>query len=162
MRVSTKSRHAITAMMHLAANNGRGPLTLAEIAQAQGMSLSYLEQLFSRLRKHGLVNGVRGPGGGYCLACSPSDISLAQIMDAVDDRSPAERERFFASYRRGARGEAHDMWHDFSQKLYSFLASISLSDFGQSQTGYQAAHAGSTLRNVHSMHANSVQAASCA
>ncbi|MEW5837678.1 MAG: Rrf2 family transcriptional regulator [Pseudomonadota bacterium] len=134
MRVSTKSRHAITAMMHLAAHRGSGPMTLAEIAQVQGMSLSYLEQLFSRLRKHGLVNGVRGPGGGYCLAGNPSEINLAQIMDAVDDRSPAERERFFASYRRGARGEAHDMWHDFSQRLYGFLSDMSLEDFVRTQS----------------------------
>ena len=134
MRVSTKSRHAITAMMHLAAHSARGPMTLADIAQVQGMSLSYLEQLFSRLRKHGLVNGVRGPGGGYCLASHPANINMAQIMDAVDDRSPVERERFFASYRRGARGEAHDMWHDFSKKLYGFLADMSLDDFVRSQT----------------------------
>ena len=134
MRVSTKARHAITAMMHLAAHSGRGPMTLADIAQVQGMSLSYLEQLFSRLRKHGLVNGVRGPGGGYCLANHPANINMAQIMDAVDDRSPVERERFFASYRRGARGEAHDMWHDFSKKLYGFLADMSLDDFVRSQT----------------------------
>lgn len=133
MRVSTKSRHAITAMMHLAAHSGRGPMTLSDIAQVQGMSLSYLEQLFSRLRKHGLVSGVRGPGGGYCLATHPAEINLAQIMDAVDDRSPAERQRFFASYRRGARGEAHDMWHDFSQKLYGFLADMNLEDFVHSQ-----------------------------
>ncbi len=133
MRVSTKSRHAITAMMHLAAHSARGPMTLSDIAQVQGMSLSYLEQLFSRLRKHGLVNGVRGPGGGYCLAIHPAEINMAQIMDAVDDRSPAERERFFASYRRGARGEAHDMWHDFSQKLYGFLANMSLDDFVRAQ-----------------------------
>ena len=134
MRVSTKARHAITAMMHLAAHSGRGPMTLSDIAQVQGMSLSYLEQLFSRLRKHGLVSGVRGPGGGYCLASSPAEINMAQIMDAVDDRSPAERERFFASYRRGARGEAHDMWHDFSQKLYGFLSNMSLDDFVRSQS----------------------------
>lgn len=134
MRVSTKSRHAITAMMHLAAHSGRGPMTLADIAQVQGMSLSYLEQLFSRLRKHGLVNGVRGPGGGYCLASSPDAINMAQIMDAVDDRSPAERERFFASYRPGSRGEAHDMWHDFSQRLYGFLVNMSLEEFVRTQS----------------------------
>jgi len=142
MRVSTKARHAITAMMHLAAHDGRGPMTLADVAQVQGMSLSYLEQLFSRLRKHGLVNGVRGPGGGYCLALSPAEISMAQIMDAVDDRSPAERERFFASYRPGTRGEAHDMWHDFSKRLYDFLADLSLQDFirsQQAQTGARRA-----------------------
>ena len=142
MRVSTKSRHAVTAMMHLAAHSGHGPMTLADIAQVQGMSLSYLEQLFSRLRKHGLVNGVRGPGGGYCLANHPSEINMAQIMDAVDDRSPAERERFFASYRRGARGEAHDMWHDFSQKLYGFLTDMSLEDFVGTQAPVLSAPAG--------------------
>ncbi len=146
MRVSTKSRHAITAMMHLAAHGGRGPMTLSDIAQVQGMSLSYLEQLFSRLRKHGLVSGVRGPGGGYCLAAHPSEINLAQIMDAVDDRSQAERERFFASYRRGARGEAHDMWHDFSRKLYEFLADMSLEDFLRSQAPTLSAPA--TVRSV--------------
>lgn len=133
MRVSTKARHAITAMMHLAAHHGRGPVTLADIAQTQGMSLSYLEQLFSRLRKHGLVTGVRGPGGGYCLSASPEAISIAQVMDAVEDRTPAERERFFASYRPGSRGEAHDMWHDFSKRLYDFLAHMSLSDFVRAQ-----------------------------
>lgn len=152
MRVSTKARHAITAMMHLAAHNGRGPLTLADIAQVQGMSLSYLEQLFSRLRKHGLVNGVRGPGGGYCLAASPEEISIAQVMDAVEDRSPAERERFFAAYRPGTRGEAHDMWHDFSKRLYDFLAEMSLSDFIKSQQpsagSRRALHNGVELRAV--------------
>lgn len=152
MRVSTKARHAITAMMHLAAHNGQGPMTLANVAQVQGMSLSYLEQLFSRLRKHGLVNGVRGPGGGYCLAADPSEISIARIMDAVDDRSPEERARFFDSYRPGARGEAHDMWHDFSRQLYDFLDSKSLGDFIRTkpvpQVVRSAAGTGAELRAV--------------
>lgn len=151
MRVSTKARHAITAMMHLAAHSGRGPLTLADIAQAQGMSLSYLEQLFSRLRKHGLVNGVRGPGGGYCLATGPGEISIARIMDAVDDRSQEERERFFSTYRPGTRGEAHDMWHDFSKRLYDYLADMSLSDFIQTQPA--PASARRALRNAVELHA---------
>ncbi len=133
MRVPTKARHAITAMMHLAAQHDRGPVALSEIAHMQGMSLSYLEQLFSRLRKHGLVQGVRGPGGGYCLAASPDKISIAQVMDAVEDRTPAERERYFASYRPGSRGRAHDMWHDFSKRLYDYLAQMSLNDFLQGQ-----------------------------
>ncbi|TQV62966.1 MAG: Rrf2 family transcriptional regulator [Halothiobacillaceae bacterium] len=151
MRVSTKARHAITAMMHLAAHHGRGPLALADIAQVLGMSLSYLEQLFARLRKHGLVHGVRGPGGGYCLAVNPDEISIARIMDAVEDRSPAERERFFSAYRPGTRGEAHDMWHAFSTRLYGFLADMSLGDFIKSQQAQPSARR--AMHNAVELHA---------
>ncbi|MDY0049862.1 MAG: Rrf2 family transcriptional regulator [Halothiobacillaceae bacterium] len=129
MRLTTKGRHALTAMMHLAQHAGRGAVTLADISHAQGVSLSYLEQLFARLRRHGLVRGVRGPGGGYRLAASPSTISVAKIIDAIDDRTPAERTRLFASYRPGTRGAAQDMWNEFSRSLYDYLDNMTLDRF---------------------------------
>jgi len=133
MRLSTKGRYAITAMMQLAQNEGCGPLTLADISQEQGVSLSYLEQLFARLRKHGLVKGVRGPGGGYRLAKEASEVSIARIIDAVDDRTPAERERMFAPHLRSVHSQPHNMWMDFSKRLYDFLNSQTLDEFINSE-----------------------------
>ena len=86
MRLSTKGRYAVTAMMDIALHEKQGPVTLAEISQCQGISLSYLEQLFSKLRKHGLVTGVRGPGGGYRLAKTADKISIADIIQSVDEK----------------------------------------------------------------------------
>ncbi|MCK4708936.1 MAG: Rrf2 family transcriptional regulator, partial [Gammaproteobacteria bacterium] len=86
MRLSTKGRYGVTAMMDLAIHDNAGPVTLADISQCQGISLSYLEQLFSKLRKHGLVDGVRGPGGGYKLARPADSITVAEIIMAVDEK----------------------------------------------------------------------------
>jgi len=130
MRLTTKSRHAITAMMHLANHAGhQKAVTLADISHAQGVSLSYLEQLFAKLRRHGLVCGLRGPGGGYRLAREASLISMAQIVDAVDDRTPAERKRLFDAYRPGTRDIAHDMWNHFSRGIYDYLDNLTLDKF---------------------------------
>jgi len=130
MRLTTKSRHAITAMMHLANHAGQQKaVTLADISKAQGVSLSYLEQLFAKLRRHGLVRGVRGPGGGYRLAREAGLISVAQVIDAVDDRSPAERKRIFDAYRPGTRDVAHDMWNQFSRGIYEHLDEMTLDQY---------------------------------
>ena len=86
MKLSTKGRYAVTAMMDIALHEKVGPVTLADISQCQGISLSYLEQLFSKLRRNGLVKGVRGPGGGYRLAKPASEISVADIIDSVDEK----------------------------------------------------------------------------
>ncbi|MDX1698608.1 MAG: Rrf2 family transcriptional regulator, partial [Thiohalobacterales bacterium] len=85
MRLSTKGRYAVTAMLDLAIHHGEGAVTLAEISAAQGISLSYLEQLFARLRKNGLVEGIRGPGGGYRLSRAPDEISVADVIDAIGE-----------------------------------------------------------------------------
>lgn len=147
MRLSTKARYAIIAMMQLALNDGRGPMTLAEISQAQGVSLSYLEQLFAKLRKYGLVKGVRGPGGGYRLARHAESISMAQIIDAIDDRTAAERQRMFAPYLKGRRGRANDMWTDFSERLYRFLEEVSLAEFlHEEEKGGRAGKAEQAMR----------------
>ena len=86
MRLLTKGRYAVTAMLELTIRNQKGPVTLAEISEDQDISLSYLEQLFANLRKHGLVKGMRGPGGGYQLGKEPTEISVASIIMAVDEK----------------------------------------------------------------------------
>lgn len=127
MRLSTKSRYAVTAMLDLALNGTRGPVTLADISENQSISLSYLEQLFAGLRAKGLVRGVRGPGGGYYLARDAAKISIADVICAVDE---------WVEYTR-TRGEQHPaeldgttrgMWDDLSRQLFDFLAGISLAE----------------------------------
>ena len=85
MRLTTKGRYAVTAMLDLAVHNAEGPIALADISERQGISLSYLEQLFAKLRKTGLVASTRGPGGGYCLGKSPAEIAIADVIAAVDE-----------------------------------------------------------------------------
>jgi len=127
MRLSTKSRYAITAMLDLSLNGRRGPVTLADISENQNISLSYLEQLFAALRSKGLVRGVRGPGGGYFLGKDPSEILISDIVCAVDEwveytRSAEYRDKLHEQSSLTAR----DMWDDLSDQLYDFLQNISL------------------------------------
>jgi Rrf2 family iron-sulfur cluster assembly transcriptional regulator len=129
MRLSTKGRYGVTAMMDLAIHDGAGPVTLADISQCQGISLSYLEQLFAKLRKHGLVDGVRGPGGGYKLARSPNDITVAEIISAVDERVDITRCSGNADCQNGERCLTHELWTELSDRLYDFLNEITLAQF---------------------------------
>lgn len=129
MRLSTKGRYAVTAMLDLAVHQNKGPITLAEISQCQGISLSYLEQLFSRLRREGLVEGVRGPGGGYRLAKPSGDISIADIIAAVDEKVDATLCEGKTNCQDGQRCLTHDLWDSLSQQIYNYLASINLADF---------------------------------
>jgi Rrf2 family iron-sulfur cluster assembly transcriptional regulator len=91
MKLTTKGRYAVTAMLDLAINHNQGPITLADISQRQGISLSYLEQLFSRLRRQGLVDSTRGPGGGYRLSRNADEIAIADVISAVDETVDATR-----------------------------------------------------------------------
>lgn len=129
MRLSTKGRYAVTAMMDIALHKNRGPVTLADISQCQGISLSYLEQLFSKLRKHGLVEGVRGPGGGYRLARSASEISIAQIIQSVDEKLDMTSCGGKGNCSKGGKCLTHHLWHDLSCKLYDFLSGIKLDQY---------------------------------
>ncbi len=129
MRLSTKGRYSVTAMMDLAIHDKAGPVTLADISQCQGISLSYLEQLFSRLRHAGLVKGVRGPGGGYRLAKPAEDISIAQIISAVDENVDVTRCGGEGNCQDGARCLTHKLWSDLSERLYEFLDGITLAKF---------------------------------
>lgn len=129
MRLSTKGRYAVTAMLDLAVHEGKGPITLAEISQCQGISLSYLEQLFARLRREGLVEGVRGPGGGYRLAKPPKDISIADIITAVDEKVDATLCEGKENCQDGKRCLTHDLWNSLSEQIFNYLASINLAEF---------------------------------
>jgi len=129
MKLSTKGRYAVTAMIDLALHDRRGPVTLGDISECQGISLSYLEQLFAKLRKQGLVEGVRGPGGGYRLGRPSSQITIADIITAVDEKLDATRCQGQGNCKKGERCLTHQLWHDLSQRLYNFLDDITLAQF---------------------------------
>ncbi len=128
MRLSTKGRYAVTAMLDLALNGGEGPVTLADISENQGISLSYLEQLFAALRNKGLVRGVRGPGGGYYLGRPADEISIADVICAVDEWVEFTRCNPRPATADSQRGMTHALWEDLSQQIYQFLTDITLAD----------------------------------
>lgn len=128
MRLSTKGRYAVTAMLDLALNGTQGPVTLADISENQGISLSYLEQLFAALRSKGLVRGVRGPGGGYYLGRESDEISIADIICAVDEWVEFTRCKGKQNCHDGQRCLTHSLWDDLSQQIFIFLTDITLSD----------------------------------
>lgn len=129
MKLSTKGRYAVTAMMDLAIHDREGPVTLSDISNCQGISLSYLEQLFAKLRQSGLVDGVRGPGGGYRLGKPPQSISVADIIMAVDESIDNTRCKGNLDCNKGERCLTHHLWNDLSERLYDFLDEITLSEF---------------------------------
>ncbi|HKO87110.1 MAG TPA: Fe-S cluster assembly transcriptional regulator IscR [Burkholderiales bacterium] len=128
MRLTTKGRFAVTAMLDLALHSGRGPVTLAGISRRQSISLSYLEQLFGKLRRHALVESVRGPGGGYHLARSPEDVSVAQIVVAVDEALDATQCGGKENCHDEGRCMTHDLWTRLNEKMFAYLESVKLSD----------------------------------
>jgi Rrf2 family iron-sulfur cluster assembly transcriptional regulator len=127
MRLTTKGRFAVTAMIDLGLRQSAGPVTLAAISQRQQISLSYLEQLFGKLRRNSLVESTRGPGGGYTLARAPSDITVAEIISSVDEPIDATqcggKENCLGE---GARCMTHELWASLNVKMVEFLDSISL------------------------------------
>ncbi|HFD79641.1 MAG TPA: Fe-S cluster assembly transcriptional regulator IscR [Gammaproteobacteria bacterium] len=126
MKLTSKGRYAVTAMLDLALHAGEGPVTLAGISERQGISLSYLEQLFTRLRKQGLVSSTRGPGGGYSLARSAYDIPVAAVVTAVDESVDATRCGGRGDCHDGQRCLTHELWTELSQQIHDFLNDISL------------------------------------
>ena len=126
MRLTTKGRYAVTAMLDLAINAEEGPVSLADISERQGISISYLEQLFAKLRKDQLVSSVRGPGGGYRLSRQPRDIFVASIIDAVDEQVDATRCGGEGTCQEGEMCLTHYLWQDLSAQIHAFLAGISL------------------------------------
>ena len=126
MRLTTKGRYAVTAMLDLAMHHETGPVSLADIATRQGISLSYLEQLFAQLRKRGLVSSTRGPGGGYRLGIVPNDIAIADVICAVDETVDATRCGGKENCQNEARCLTHDLWVDLSDRIDAFLRDISL------------------------------------
>jgi Rrf2 family transcriptional regulator, iron-sulfur cluster assembly transcription factor len=139
MRLTTRGRYAVTAMLDLALHHENGPVCLADIAERQGISQSYLEQLFARLRRNGLVDGLRGPGGGYKLGRPGSAISVADVIDAVDENVDATR----CGGQRNCQGDrpclTHDLWAQLSCQIRNFLVDVSLDNLIH-EKGVQTLH----------------------
>jgi Rrf2 family transcriptional regulator, iron-sulfur cluster assembly transcription factor len=153
MRLTTKGRFAVTAMIDLALRQHTGPVTLAGIAERQKISLSYLEQLFGKLRRNRLVSSVRGPGGGYCLAKQMEQVSVADIIQAVDETLDATQ--------CGGRGDCHDdqpcmthnLWTSLNQRMFDYLRAVTLQELVDQQKNSAASvaamsEAGTTRRPV--------------
>jgi len=128
MRLSTKGRYAVTAMMDLALHQSGGPVPLSDISSTQSISLSYLEQLFSRLRRSGLVKSQRGVNGGYLLARAASEISIAEIFRAVDEKVEAALDESAGGSLKAEEKELQELWGGLSRRLYDFLNNISLAE----------------------------------
>ena len=128
MKLTTKGRYAVTAMLDLALHTSDNPVSLAEISERQDISLSYLEQLFAKLRKAGLVVSMRGPGGGYQLNGAPNTIVIADIISAVDEHVDATRCGGLGDCQDNKRCLTHDLWMDLSNQIRVFLADITLAD----------------------------------
>lgn len=128
MRLTTKGRYAVTALLDLAIHADKGPVNLADISQRQGISLSYLEQLFAKLRRCELVSSIRGPGGGYRLGKKPHAIRIAHIIDAVNESVDATKCQGKGNCQQGETCLTHHLWEDLSQQIHDFLGSISLAD----------------------------------
>jgi Rrf2 family iron-sulfur cluster assembly transcriptional regulator len=128
MKLTSKGRYAVTAMLDVAIHAANGPVPLADISERQGISLSYLEQLFSRLRKHGLVTSVRGPGGGYRLGKCSAQIAVADVICAVDESVDATKCMGQGNCQGGEQCLTHTLWSDLSNRIEEFLQSISLAE----------------------------------
>ena len=128
MRLTTKGRFAVTAMIDLAMRQADGPVTLAGISERQKISLSYLEQLFGKLRRHKLVGSVRGPGGGYCLAKPIGKVSVADIIIAVDEPLDATQCGGKENCHDDRRCMTHDLWANLNARMFEYLNSVMLSD----------------------------------
>ena len=138
MRLTTKGRFAVTAMLDLALQHGGGPVTLAGVSQRQNISLSYLEQLFGRLRRHTLVDSVRGPGGGYTIARDLDKVSVADIITAVDEPLDATQCGGRQNCLDDRRCMTHDLWSTLNEKMYEYLDSVKLSDLVVKQRASEA------------------------
>ena len=137
MRLTTKGRFAVTAMIDLAMRQGNGPVTLSGISQRQAISLSYLEQLFGKLRRHEIVESIRGPGGGYSLARPAGKVTVADIIIAVDEPLDATqcggKENCHGAHTDGARCMTHELWTTLNEKMVDYLDSVSLQDLVDQQ-----------------------------
>jgi len=146
MRLSTKGRYAVTAMLELALHDGQGPVTLADISARQGISLSYLEQLFARLKKHQLVEGLRGPGGGYRLSRRPAEISVADVITAIGEGIDSTLCEGGEDCQDGEQCLTHELWSRLGQEIYDFLNGITLASFLEKSSRRDTARHGREAR----------------
>jgi len=152
MRLTTKGRFAVTAMVDLAMRSGQGPVTLATISQRQNISLSYLEQLFGKLRKSNIVESVRGPGGGYYLARPGNKISIAEIVKAVDEPLDATK----CGGMGNCLGEnqpclTHELWVGLSEKIHDYLADVDLQQLVEQQNNKMSKVAPISIKKTQGM-----------
>lgn len=147
MRLTTKGRYAVTAMIDLAMNQSVGPVSLKNIADNQGISLAYLEQLFAKMKRCELVVGARGPGGGYVLAREINNISIADIVLAVDEPLDITQCEGEENCHDGKRCLSHDLWSDLSDQLHAFLAGIHLGELLQ-RSGIELAANGAPITRI--------------
>lgn len=128
MRLTTKGRYAVTAMLDLSLNYGLGAITLADISERQGISLSYLEQLFARLRKQGLVSSSRGPGGGYRLSRPAENITVLDVISAVDEKVDSTQCEGRKNCHADEKCLSHELWQSLSDQIRLYLAGITLAE----------------------------------
>jgi Rrf2 family iron-sulfur cluster assembly transcriptional regulator len=138
MRLTTKGRFAVTAMVDLAMNNGSGPVTLAEISGRQKISLSYLEQLFGKLRRRQIVESVRGPGGGYLLGREMRELSVSEIILAVDEPIDATQCGGKENCHDDGKCITHDLWAALNQRIFEYLGSVTLQQLVDNQRAKEA------------------------
>ncbi|WP_144393255.1 Fe-S cluster assembly transcriptional regulator IscR [Pleionea sediminis] len=146
MKLTTKGRYAVTAMLDLAIHAESKPITLSEISERQGISLSYLEQLFAKLRKNELVKSVRGPGGGYQLFNSPADIVVAKVIDAVNESTDVTACGGKGNCHDGKQCITHDLWCELSEQIHQFLSGITLQNVIDKQKAKEEAQREDNLR----------------
>ncbi len=140
MRLTTKGRYAVTAMLDIALHREHGPVSVMDIAERQGISSSYLEQLFSRLKRVGLVSSVRGPGGGYQLDRDARTINVSEIISAVGDGVDATRCHGAADCQDGLRCLTHDLWAELSQEIDTYLHRVTLAELVDRRRVQHVAH----------------------
>lgn len=133
MKLTSKGRYAVTAMLDVALHSDQTPVSLSEISSRQEISLSYLEQLFARLRRSGLVKSVRGPGGGYVLARDRDQIAISEIIHAVDENVAATKCHGEEGCQGGVKCLTHSLWQELSQRIDTFLTNITLSELVKNQ-----------------------------
>ena len=148
MRLTTKGRFAVTAMIDLGLNGGEKPVTLSAISERQNISLSYLEQLFAKLRRHGIVESVRGPGGGYCLARDAASITVADVIIAVDEPLDATQCGGRENCKSEHRCMTHDLWSTLNRKMLDYLASVNLAELVEKQRQRETANSASADKTV--------------
>ena len=133
MRLSTKSRYAVTSLLDMVMNSDKGPVSLAEISRRQGISLSYLEQLFAKMRRNNLVVSTRGPGGGYSLSTAPEEVSISDIICAVDEKVEVTNKDALVGSAAYEPCLTEQLWEELSDQISTYLTNISLADMINNQ-----------------------------
>ncbi|MCF2949671.1 Fe-S cluster assembly transcriptional regulator IscR [Paraglaciecola aquimarina] len=156
MKLTSKGRYAVTAMLDVSLHSQRGPVSLADISERQEISLSYLEQLFSRLRKESLVDSVRGPGGGYKLGRNAGEISIGEVIRAVNESVDATKCQGLAGCQGGKRCLTHNLWEGLSDRISVFLDGITLGELMQQHEVKEIADRQDKSKHLNQIAANDI------